>query len=472
NLILAPGSQSFVIWKDIPVPVYLEVYFFNWTNPADIYNPDVKLRMPKFVEMGPYVFRWCMFEFMRTARKIVQQWNDDNNTVTFLQNKTWHFDPSLSDGSLDDIITTLNAPAVVRPVHKKKFIYTELFNKLNCFTGSSVFYTEPWPWLCLTQAFMLKKSVRELTFEGYEDPLLELAAILPDSLLPTAIPFDKFGWFYTQLMMVCSTCTLEKGTFKFGKMAKWNYNNESRGYQFNCNYIKGSAGDLFPPNPKKDSISIFSTDICRTITLHFKEKVISNGLTGYRYMGDEKMLDNAVENTDADLGKCPPKGMIDVSSCKWNAPAFVSFPHFYHADPSYCRAVQGMKPNKSIHEMYLDLEEKTGIPLQVEASMQINLLLESHPEYRFLKDVPTIYFPMLWFKQRARIDDSFIAQLKVIKGISTAGYILLGVFIWLGFAVQIRGYLSYNKNEKNQQFLPLSTGEHDKSTKKHDSSNL
>ncbi|ODM88946.1 Protein croquemort, partial [Orchesella cincta] len=457
NLILTPGSQSFEIWNNIPVPVYLEVYFFNWTNPADLNNPDVKLRMPKFVETGP-----------EQQRKIVQQWNDANNTVTFLQNKTWHFDPSLSDGSLDDIITTLNAPAVAAAFSIRKYPH---FMKRSLAMAMALFDT----------SLHVKKSVRELTFEGYEDPLLELAAILPDSLLPTAIPFDKFGWFYTRNNSATYDGVFNMYTGKghirnFGKMAKWNYNNESRGYQSNCNYIKGSAGDLFPPNPKKDSISIFSTDICRTITLPFKEKVFNNGLTGYRYMGDENMLDNSVENTDAGCfcssGKCPPKGMIDVSSCKWNAPAFVSFPHFYHADPSYRRAVHGMKPNKSIHEMFLDLEEKTGIPLQVEASMQINLLLESHPEYRLLKDVPTIYFPILWFKQWARIDSSFIAQLKVIKGISAAGYILLGVFIWLGFAVQIGGYLSYNKNEKNQQFLPLSTGEHDQSTKKHDSSNL
>ncbi|ODM87463.1 Protein croquemort, partial [Orchesella cincta] len=228
-----PGSQSFVIWKDIPVPFI----FFNWTNPADIYNPDVKLRMPKFVETDRLAMAMALFD------------------------------------------TSLH----------------------------------------------VKKSIRELTFEGYEDPLLELASILPDFLLPTAIPFNKFGWFYTRNNSATYDGVLNMYTGRghiqnFGKMARWNYNNESLGYQSNCNYIKGSAGDLFPPNPQKDSISIFSTDICRTLTLSFKEEVMTEGIKGYRYWGDENMLDNSAENTDAGCfcssGSCPPKGVIDVSSCK------------------------------------------------------------------------------------------------------------------------------------------------------------
>ncbi len=28
-----------------------------------------------------------------------------------------------------------------------------------------------------------------------------------------------------------------------------------------------------------------------------------------------------------------PNGMLDVSTCKFEAPAYVSFPHFYKTDP-------------------------------------------------------------------------------------------------------------------------------------------
>lgn len=40
----------------------------------------------------------------------------------------------------------------------------------------------------------IRKTVRELLFDGYEDQLLKLAKDLNITALD--IPFDKFGWFY------------------------------------------------------------------------------------------------------------------------------------------------------------------------------------------------------------------------------------------------------------------------------------
>lgn len=61
---------------------------------------------------------------------------------------------------------------------------------------------------------------------------------------------------------------------------------------------------------------------------------------------------------------------------RFGAPAFISFPHFYLADPSYREPIEGMHPNKSKHEFFVSLEPNTGIPLQVRAQMQINILIE------------------------------------------------------------------------------------------------
>lgn len=34
--------------------------------------------------------------------------NNNNNTITYMQLKSWHFEPTLSNGSLHDKITTVN----------------------------------------------------------------------------------------------------------------------------------------------------------------------------------------------------------------------------------------------------------------------------------------------------------------------------------------------------------------------------
>lgn len=63
-------------------------------------------------------------------------------------------------------------------------------------------------------------------------------------------------------------------------------------------------------------------------------------------------------------------------SFRFGAPAFVSFPHFYLADHSYRDGIVGMNPNRSKHEFSISLEPKTGIPLEVRAQMQLNILIQ------------------------------------------------------------------------------------------------
>lgn len=58
ELHLSESSTSFQIWKDTPVPMYIQFYFFNWTNPDDIEDKSTK---PSFVQMGPYRFKWVLF---------------------------------------------------------------------------------------------------------------------------------------------------------------------------------------------------------------------------------------------------------------------------------------------------------------------------------------------------------------------------------------------------------------------------
>lgn len=83
--------------------MYLEVYFFNWTNPDDVKTKNGT--KPHFVEMGPYTFS-------EVHERVNLVWNA-NNTVTYEQRRTWHFVPELSKGTLDDQVTNLNVITLV-----------------------------------------------------------------------------------------------------------------------------------------------------------------------------------------------------------------------------------------------------------------------------------------------------------------------------------------------------------------------
>lgn len=53
NVRIDPSSLSFSMWKEIPVPFYLSVYFFEVLNPEEI----LKGGKPEVQERGPYVYR-------------------------------------------------------------------------------------------------------------------------------------------------------------------------------------------------------------------------------------------------------------------------------------------------------------------------------------------------------------------------------------------------------------------------------
>lgn len=98
KLKLLNGTLNYENWKETPIPMYLEIYLFNWTNSADVHNSSIK---PNFAELGPYVFRE---KHIRTNIS----WSNDSTTVDFFQRRVWHFDGNLSKGTLDDEVTNFN----------------------------------------------------------------------------------------------------------------------------------------------------------------------------------------------------------------------------------------------------------------------------------------------------------------------------------------------------------------------------
>jgi hypothetical protein len=53
QLKLENGTQVYSLWAEAPIPIYLEMYFFNLTNPDAVQKGHEK---PNLVEMGPYVY--------------------------------------------------------------------------------------------------------------------------------------------------------------------------------------------------------------------------------------------------------------------------------------------------------------------------------------------------------------------------------------------------------------------------------
>ncbi|XP_014229611.1 protein croquemort-like [Trichogramma pretiosum] len=398
ELTLTNTSTSYDIWKETPVPMYLKMYMFNWTNFEEtLKNASVK---PHFDEVGPYVFREVDIKMNKT-------WNK-NGTITFRVKRVWHFIPEESKGNLTDEITNLN-PIVSTAAYLFryyqpfiKFVFNQLFEKM--------------------ENIVVTKTVQQLLFDGFDDKLLKIANALKRHNVNVEVPFDKFAWFYQRNNSETYDGIYNMNTgisdfYDMGMVREWKYKNTSASYP-NCGHIRGSIGDLWPPLKNNKTLSVFSPDICTSLNLKAKGTSTWLDVTGSKYVSDEDTFDNGAKVDSMKCycqGRdCQPSGTLNISSCKFGAPAFVSLPHFYLADKSYAEKISGMNPDEDKHEFQLVIHPDTGIPLQVRGTLQINFYLYSDDKIKIFDRFAGTFIPMIWFTQEVKITPEFAKKVKLL----------------------------------------------------------
>ena len=96
-----------------------------------------------------------------------------------------------------------------------------------------------------------------------------------------------------------------------------------------------------------------------------------------------------------------PRGVFSIGQCQLGAPIYVSLPHFLDADEYYLEQVDGLKPNKSLHSFYIDVESTLhSVPVNARARLQLNV---ATPELRF-RNIPNAMIPVLWQEVSFKID--------------------------------------------------------------------
>lgn len=234
---------------------------------------------------------------------------------------------------------------------------------------------------------------------------------------------------------------------ELGKARQWNYRPTTPYYPSPCNAVKGSGGEFYPPNLKKDeALTFFNGELCRYLDLYYTEEEQIDGLKVYKYASTERSVDNGTqysENLCFSYGDSLPSGVMNVSSCRYGAPVVVSFPHFYAADPYYLQFVDGLKPEQEKHEFYMKMEPEIGIPVEVAARLQISVMIQPSPNIGLFEEAPTLFFPALWFEQKVRIPNEMIDELKIGVTMPIIGYCCAGVIIAIGLILLI--WVGYQK---------------------------
>ncbi|XP_050293736.1 uncharacterized protein LOC126734243 [Anthonomus grandis grandis] len=396
--VLNPGSYIYDVWRKNPIPMSLDLYLFNWTNPEDVLNGTSK---PILQELGPY-------SFDETKEKVNLTWNS-NNTVSFYHLKKWWFNSERSNGTLHDPVTSVNPIALSTALAAKSW-HAVIKRGINIFFRSldvNVYGTH---------------TAGECLFDGYKDPLLSMANHLPVQL-SNAPNYDKFGWFYTRnnSEKFEGQFNMDTGhTGQLGELYSWKFMNQTPYFSNKCGKVGGSAGEFFPSDLRKESlIKFFSADLCRFVQLEFEKEVIVSGVVGYKYTAQDRFLDNGTKIPENKCfcgnEQCQPYGVLDISACRYGSPAYVSLPHFNKADPYYTSLLEGVKPVKDRHDFFMIFEPKTGLPLQVSARLQVNLLMQSVPGVGVFSKVPRVYMPILWFEQNVLIPEDLIFYLRILS---------------------------------------------------------
>lgn len=411
ELKLSPGSKSFQHWEETPVPMYIDIYFHNWTNPEKILTEK-----PMFMEMGPY-------RFYEKRTKVNLTWNE-NGTVSYRQTRHWFFDAEHSNGSLQDNVTTVNMIPVVM-AHKVRFSSIREQKALS------------WGFTHLSYEVDIVKTVEELLFKGYSDSFLTILKFLPKYSREVT---DKFGWFYQRngSSTADGLFNMDTGSTNLdqvGKIRSWNYKNHTGYFQGKCGEVSGGSGEVFPPRlSPKDRVSLFSADLCRTINLDYEEDQELDGIKGLKFSGGTDLVDSGIVDPETSCyqnGDPTPLGVLNLTECRLGAPIFISYPHFYHADPKVQNHVGGMKPNKDLHSFDITVEPTLGVPIDIKARFQVNILLPQLESFLLFRDIPEKYYmPILWFDQRASLSAPLSNEVKLMVELyHVSNSIALGLFV-------------------------------------------
>ncbi|KAK6316205.1 hypothetical protein J4Q44_G00137290 [Coregonus suidteri] len=362
NLVIDPKNEmSYTMWKDVPVPFFMSVYFFNVLNPTEVLAGE----KPMVEQRGPYVYR-----------KRIQKQNitfHPNHTVSYLEYRSYFFEPSMSMGNESDVVTIPNMLVLGAAVMMENLPFAL---RLMISTTFKTFKEGPF----------LTKSVEELMW-GYDSKLVDFLNKWLPGMLPSTGKFGLFAEFNNSNTGLFTIHTGKDDIRLIHKVDSWNGLTKLTNWKTpQCNMINGTAGQMWPPFMTKEStLPFYSPDACRSLELVYQREGIMDGIPLYRYVAPKTMFANGSDYAPNE-GFCPCRqsGLLNTP------PVFISHPHFYNADPVLLDFVQGLQPTEGEHGLFIDIH-----PIFSKSLRETGKISE-------------VMMPMIWFEESGYIDGEIL----------------------------------------------------------------
>ncbi|KAM9099726.1 scavenger receptor class B member 1 isoform X1 [Sarcophilus harrisii] len=381
NVKIDPSTLSFEMWKEIPIPFYMSVYLFHVVNTEEV----LKGKKPYIQERGPYVYR----EY-RQKHNITFH---ENDTVSFLEYRTFVFQPHMSQGLETDYIVMPNLLVLVSSMMME---HKPMSMKVLMSLSFSMF----------SQRAFMNRTVGEIMW-GYRDPMIDML----NKYFPGMLPFkDKLGLFSELNNSNSGLFTVFTGVKNFSKIHlvdKWNGKSKLNFWHSDqCNMINGTSGQIWAPFMTPEyNLQFYSPEACRSMNFEYERSGDFKGIPTFRFVAPKTLFANgSVYPPNEGFCPCMVSGIQNMSTCQFNAPLFLSHPHFYDADPVLLDSVIGLHPSKEKHSLFLDVHPVTGIPMNCSVKMQLSLYMKSIPGIGQTGKISPVVLPLLWFEERGAME--------------------------------------------------------------------
>lgn len=129
--------------------------------------------------------------------------------------------------------------------------------------------------------------------------------------------------------------------------------------------------------------------MCRKFPLVYTEdvKLFEEEIPAWRYVAPLDVFDDTTKNPENECYctrfsnlDCAPSGVFDASKCNFDAPIFVSFPHFLGGDPKLFELFEGLNPIAELHRTYADVHPRLAFPIYGASRFQVNVRLNKKME--------------------------------------------------------------------------------------------
>ncbi|KAI5726570.1 hypothetical protein M8J76_004961 [Diaphorina citri] len=440
---LVEGTEMRAVWSKLPLAIYDDIYFFNVTNPNDVYKGEP----PQLEQIGPY----CLDEWMEKVGLIDDEATD---SVAFNFKSTFYFNEKRSKGLTgnEEIVmphfillgmllqTARDTPGALAFIDKA---IDPIFN------GQKSLYLKTTPNQILFEGIYLNCTSKKVAPKAICAVLQAKGAEMGvqkagDNIYKVSIFGHRNATANKNRLEVLRG---KKNFRDVGKVTKFNGKDKlSMWAGDECNTLQGTDSTIFPPFQKReDDLVFFVADLCRSIRLQYNgQKISSRGVHGGRHETTFTILANdSASRCWCPKSGCLDKGALDLSKCV-GAPMILTQPHFYDGSEKYLSRVRGLNPNKQDHGIYMDIEPITGAAFDVRMRLQFNMFMYEMKRVHITHNLTStpILHPLFWIESKVELDDSLLKPIKMLY--TVIGVVKVIKWLMVLGAFGLMGYGGYN----------------------------